>query len=129
MFSSPSKSILHKKLFTLAAIVGLVLAIGCNQISSSDESIRENRAATVTANVAATLASSTLNPTLLSEGLAVQTAMDAWMAASDEWPEVLEEPTNDLTTTDPALVPTYLSSTELACKYTWDSQGRTKQHC
>ncbi len=109
--------------------MGFTLTVGCNQISSSDESIRENRAATVTANVAATLSSTTLNPTYISEALDVQTAMDLWMLETGEWPEALSEPTDELDATDPALSPTYLTATKMACSYSWDSQGHIEQHC
>lgn len=113
----------------LVALLALVLVSGCSQISSSDESIRIDRAATTTANVSESISSTTLNPTILTEGLAVQAAMDQWMADSDEWPPALEEPAADLTTTDPALVPTFLKATTLTCKYTWDAEGHTEQHC
>jgi len=113
----------------LVALTALALAAGCNQISTSDESIRIDRAATTTANISESLSSTTLNPTILTEGLAVQEAMELWMADNDEWPSALEEPTDDLTTTVPALAPDYLKVTNLACKYTWDSQGHTEQHC
>lgn len=120
---------MYRKFQIFVVLTGLFFAVGCNQISSSDESIRDNRAATVTANVSATLSSTTLNPTLISEGLEVQAAMDLWMAETDDWPEALEVPTRDLSTTYPALAPTHLKIAELRCEYTWDSQGRTEQHC
>jgi hypothetical protein len=50
------------------------------------------------------------------------------MAETGEWPESLDEPTDDLANTEPALSPTYLKATELAFSYTWDFQGRTQQH-
>ncbi|MDA0595721.1 MAG: hypothetical protein O2974_01750 [Chloroflexi bacterium] len=123
------KGYLHHRILIFAAIVGFTFTLGCNQISSSDESIRENRAATITANVAATLSSTTLNPTLISESVDVQASMILWMAESGEWPEALDEPTDDLTSTDPALSPTYLTETKLACSYSWDSQGHVEQYC
>jgi hypothetical protein len=119
----------HKKFLIFAAVVIFTFTAGCNQISSSDVTSRDNRAATVTANVAATLSSSTLNSTLISEASDIQSAMNLWMIESGEWPEALTEPTNEFTTTDPALSPTYLKATTLVCSYTWDSQGRTEQHC
>jgi hypothetical protein len=113
----------------LTVLAVLTLVAGCTQISSPDESIRIDRAATTTANISESISSTTLNPTLLTEGLGVQAAMDLWMAESDEWPSALEEPQNDLAATEPALAPTYLKVATLTCKYTWDAQGHTEQHC
>jgi hypothetical protein len=123
------QSYLLRNSLVFVAFVGLILAAGCNQVTSSNEALHDDRQATVTANVAATLSSSTLNSSLLSESLAVQDAMDQWMAETGDWPPALEEPTDDLRTTDPVLSPIYLSKLALECKYTWDSQGRTSQHC
>lgn len=109
--------------------MGLMLTAGCNQITSSNEALHDDRAATVTADIAATLGSSTLNSSVISESITVQDAMNEWMADTGEWPPALDEPTDDLSTSDPALSPNYLSRLTLECKYTWDSQGRTSQHC
>lgn len=120
---------MHKTLVIFAAWLMLTLVAGCDQISSSDESIRDNRAATTTANVSSDLSSRTLNPTFITEAFDVQAAMEAWMADTDEWPSELVEPTDDLASTEPALSPTYIDVVLTKCKYTWDAQGNTKQHC
>jgi hypothetical protein len=118
-----------RSFLVLVVLAALALVVGCTQISSPDESIRIDRAATTTANISDSISSTTLNPTLLTEGLRVQAAMDLWMAESDQWPDALEEPNGDLSATEPALAPTYLKVATLTCKYTWDSQGHTEQHC
>ena len=113
----------------LAVLTALAMAAGCTQISTPDDSIQVNHAATTTVNISDSLSTITLNPTLLTEGLGVQAAMDLWMTESDEWPSALEEPNDDLAATEPALAPTYLKIATLRCKYTWYSQGHTRQHC
>jgi len=55
--------------------------------------------------------------------------MDLWMNESDESPSALEEPSDDLAATVPALAPIYIKTVNLSCKYTWDSAGHTEQHC
>lgn len=119
----------RRSTFIVVSLIAALFVVGCNEITSSNEQLHDDRNATVTANVAATIGSTTLNSSYISEALAVQDAMDRWMADSDERPNALDEPTDDLSTSEPALSPEFLDIPDLECRYTWDSQGRTKQHC
>jgi len=119
----------RRSLLIAISLLAALFVAGCNEITSSNEQLHDDRAATVTANVSATLGSKTLNSSYITEALAVQDAMDRWMADSDDWPSALEEPTDDLASSEPVLSPEFLDIEILECRYTWDSQGRTKQHC
>ena len=109
--------------------IGLLLSTGCEQIAPPNQNTQGDLAATVTAHVTKTLESSTFDSTLITEAQTVQSAIDLWMVETGQLPSAQTDISDDLSSSNPALSPMYIRKSLTECGYSWDSAGRTTQHC
>ena len=123
--------LLRNILTILALLFGSLILIGCAPAAIGTTDSTNDLEATITAKVVATITAepeATPDDSLQIEGATVQSALDLYRAQNGSV-AAQSTRTSDMTSSTPPLSPTYMRLRSTVCSYTWDSQGRTEQHC
>ena len=123
---------LRYKISLLTLAIGLIIGIGCTPAASESNQSTHELESTITANVVATVTQDRSdanhpNPEFDNEAATVQSAVDLYKAENGTIASQSLR-TNNLTSSTPALSPTYMRAGTTICSYTWDSGGKVIQH-